>query len=99
MTTTLDRPVDSLPLFDEATYDEARHGVFHEQDRSGDTRHMWDKGNDVEVKAARKLFDELKKKGHLIYAAVGKEGTKGELMREFDPTAERIIATPQLQGG
>lgn len=74
-------------------------GTLHTLDRTGDTRVMWDKGNADEVTAARRTFDDLKKKGYLAYRAVGKKGDRGEVIREFDPAAERIIMTKQLVGG
>lgn len=80
--------------------DTATHtGVLHVMDRSGDTRLMWDKGNDDEVSAARETFRKLKEKGFLAYRVHGKKGEKGDVIREFDPAAERIIMSPQLVGG
>jgi hypothetical protein len=81
------------------------HGLMSTLDRSGDVRHMWDRKNEAEVSAARALFDSLVKpsskggKGHLAYKAEGKDGHKGEQLREFDPDAERIILVPQMVGG
>lgn len=86
-----------------ATADEitvpAGHGLMHELDKTGDTRVMWDKGNADEVKAARAQFSALTKKGFIAYRAVGKKGEQGEVIREFDPEAERIILVKQLVGG
>lgn len=75
------------------------HGLISTLDRSGDVRHMWDKDNEDEVESARKLFDDLTGKGHIAYRAVGKRGSQGEVIREFDPDAERIIMVKQLVGG
>jgi hypothetical protein len=47
---------------------------------------------------ARKAFDEAKKKKMLIYKT-RRDGSRGELMREFDANAERIVATRQTVGG
>lgn len=74
-------------------------GTISTLDGSGDTRHMWDKDNPDEVSAARTLFDDLKKKGYLLYRAEGKNGERGEQLRRFDPEAERIIAVKQNVGG
>ena len=80
--------------------DTATHtGVLHVMDHTGDTRLMWDKGNDDEVSTAREMFRKLKAKGFLAYTVRGKKGEKGEVLREFDPSAERIIMSPQLVGG
>lgn len=66
---------------------------------SGDTKIIWDRNNSVEVDNARRSFDDLKKKGYLAYTVIGKNGDKGEIMKEFDPDAERIILTPPMAGG
>jgi hypothetical protein len=77
-----------------------RHtGVLHTLDHTGDTRIMWDKGNEDEVATARKTFDDLRKKGYVAYRAEGKKGDRGEVIRAFDPDAERIILVKQLVGG
>lgn len=67
-------------------------------DGSGDSRFMWSKDNPDEVKAAKSTFKKLKDKGYLAYKVKG-DGTKGEVLREFDPEAEKIIMAPQLVGG
>lgn len=67
-------------------------------DRTGDTRIMWDSGKSDEVAAARKTFDDLKKKGYWAYA-VKKSGEQGEVIQEFDPELEKIILAPRMQGG
>lgn len=77
----------------------AGHGLMHELDKSGDTRVMWDRNNADEVAAARTQFNALVKKGFTAYRAEGKEGLRGEVIREFDPDAERIILVKQLVGG
>lgn len=68
-------------------------------DRTGDHKIMWSKDDPNSVEVAKKSFEELKKKGYLIYKVSGKEGARGEQMQEFDPNAERLIAIPQMQGG
>lgn len=75
------------------------HGLLSELNGSGDTRVMWDRGNEDEVAAARKTFSELTGKGYLAYRAEGKKGEQGTQIREFDPAAERIILVKQLVGG
>lgn len=65
----------------------------------GDSKHIWDKGNKDEVEAMRDLFKKLTKKGYRAYRATGKEGEKGELMTDFDPTAERMIFAPAMRPG
>ena len=72
--------------------------TLHVMDHTGDTRTEWDKDRPDEVELARKAFQAAKDKKMLIYRTK-RDGTKGELMREFDPAAEVIIATPQTVGG
>jgi len=67
-------------------------------DETGDTKLIWDEGNEDEVEAARSMFSNLKKKGYVGYS-VNKKGDKGEVLERFDPLAERIIMAPQLRGG
>ena len=67
-------------------------------DKSGDTKILWDSAQDDEVDAARRTFDDLKKKGYLAYS-VDKKGNKGEVIKKFDPDAEKIIMSPALVGG
>ena len=72
--------------------------TLHVMDKTGDTRIEWDPSNKDEVKIARKAFDEAKAKKMLLYKTDA-HGNAGERIREFDPSAERIIATRQLVGG
>lgn len=67
-------------------------------DRTGDTKVIWDAKNEDEVEAARATFKSLKKKGYLAYS-VSKDGSKGEVLHDFDPKAEKIILSPAMQGG
>jgi hypothetical protein len=64
----------------------------------GDTKTVWNANNDVEVENARETFKRFKKKGYMIYKVSG-DGKKGEVMNEFDPNAQKMIAAPNLQGG
>jgi hypothetical protein len=63
----------------------------------GDTKTFWDPDNRDEVAVARATFDSLKEKGFLIYHATAKG--RGELMREFDPHAGKLVAVPRVVGG
>ncbi len=67
-------------------------------DETGDTKLIWDEDATDEVEAAKATFDRLRKKGYVAYS-VNKKGDKGEVLTEFDPTAEKIILAPQLKGG
>ena len=67
-------------------------------DHTGDTKMIWDARNEDEVEAVRRTFDDLKRKGYLAYS-VSKDGSKGEVIREFDPSSEKIIMSPPMVGG
>jgi hypothetical protein len=67
-------------------------------DKTGDTKIIWDSARRDEVDAARRAFDDLKAKGYLAYS-VTKKGDKDEVIKKFDPDAERIIMAPPLVGG
>ena len=67
-------------------------------DMSGDTKHIWDSEKDDEVEAMETLFEELTEKGYKAFK-VDKDGDKGKKMKKFDPSAEKMIMVPPLQGG
>lgn len=67
-------------------------------DNTGDTKTIWDPSNDTEVEIARSTFNALRKKNYLIYHVKG-NGEKGKAMTEFDPSAEKMIAVPNIVGG
>jgi len=73
-------------------------GVQIVLDRSGDTRHEFDKADPKRVALAEERFRELTGKGFRA-VALGKDGAPGELMRNFDPEVEQTLFIPQLQGG
>ena len=66
----------------------------------GDLKKMWDRNNPDEVEDARRSFNHLvKEKHHMAYRVIDEDGKKGEMMREFDPDAGRMIITPPYRGG
>lgn len=87
-TSTEERPTDT----------EVVRNVLHIPDATGDTRIMWDPRNRDEVDAAKAAFDAAKKKGMLAYS-VDESGDKGEVIRDFDKHAGKIIMARQTQGG
>jgi len=75
--------------------------VKHEMavmDGTGDSKIMWSEDSQDEIDAARATFDSLRKKGYLAYS-VNKKGDKADVLDRFDPSAEKIIMSPQLKGG
>lgn len=74
-------------------------GEMRELNKMGDSKVMWNRNNREEVEAARAHFNALRSKGYAAYRAEGKEGTRGEIIRDFDSNAERIIMVPPVSGG
>lgn len=73
-------------------------GEMRVMNRDGDTKIIWDRNNADETAAARKVFDDLKDKRFMAYR-VDDRGDKSEVLREFDPDAEKLIMAPPLVGG
>jgi len=66
--------------------------------QEGDTKQMWNPNNTFEVEQAEKQFKEYRAKGYVAFRVTA-DGGQGEQMREFDPTAAKVIFVPQFQGG
>jgi hypothetical protein len=67
-------------------------------DTTGDSRMQWDQNSPDQVAAARRRFEELKARGYVGHR-VDASGAMSEEIRDFDPTAERIIMNKRLVGG
>jgi hypothetical protein len=52
----------------------------------------------VEVKIARKVFKQYKKKGYRAFKMTDK-GDRGKPVKEFDPDAGCILFIPLMAGG
>jgi len=65
----------------------------------GDLRVEWSKDKPDEISSARDQFVKLKAKGYRAYRVDPKSSEKGELLKEFDHTAEKIVMIPQFAGG
>lgn len=68
-------------------------------DGTGDTRIMWDPKDKDEVASAKAAFDAAKGKGMLAYKVDDEGGRTGEVIREFDKKAGKIIMVRQPVGG
>jgi hypothetical protein len=75
-----------------------RHLEFAVMDHTGDTKTVWDTGSDEEIEEARKQFDSFVKRGYTIFYT-DKKGEKAEKMKEFKPTAGRMIAVKPIVAG
>lgn len=78
--------------------EEGESGVIVILDRTGDTKHIWDRNSRIEVDEARSLFNRMKEKGMQAWS-VTRKGDKDQRITEFDPNAEKIIFAPALVGG
>ena len=67
-------------------------------DLTGHTRTTWDPNLPHEVEANKATFNALKVKGYIAYR-VKADGEQGEIMREFDPLAAKMIMAPPVMGG
>ncbi len=70
----------------------------------GDTRIEWNPNNPDEVAIARDAFNlavRSRREGGKGYNAyrVGERGRPGEVVRQFDPQAEKLILAPPMAGG
>jgi hypothetical protein len=72
---------------------------MHVLDREGDTKIIWNPDNEDEVANARRTFDELRRKGFTAYRVDDTTGKRNEVLREFDPDAEKLILRPAMVGG
>jgi hypothetical protein len=66
-------------------------------DHTGDTRHTFDAGDTMALKAAEERFKELTGAG--FTAATRTEAGESRLVRAFDPNATETLFFPRLQGG
>jgi hypothetical protein len=85
-----------MTIIDDRPKVEAPSRTMHILNGKGDTRITWDPDNGAEVTEARGAFEKLRRDGWLLYRV---DGEDREVIREFDPTAARIIAHPQIVGG
>ncbi len=74
-------------------------GELRIMDQTGDHKIIWDTSRPDEVQEARGTFERLRAKGYIAYRVNPGDGGKGEIMREFDQAAGKIILAPAMQGG
>ena len=80
------------------TTTEAPQHMLSYPDETGDQRVMWNTGVQDEIDAAKETFNRLRGKGYAAYT-VDDDGESGEVIRQFDPMAGRIIMTRPNAGG
>ncbi len=64
---------------------------------TGDMKISWDSSNIEEVNTAKETFDKKTSQGWSAFK--DKFGTRGEKIKTFDPTADRIVLVPPISGG
>jgi hypothetical protein len=90
-----------MSIVTEAHTDDVPEGmhVMVTLDQTGDTKLIWNPDDPIEVENARATFDRLVKEKKMAAYAVRKNGEKGEVVRTFDPTVEKLIFAPRMVGG
>jgi hypothetical protein len=73
-------------------------GQLRSMSRKGDVKLSWSSDNELEVSAAKKIFDGKINEGWAAFAEK-KFGGKGDKVKTFDPDAERIVLVPPIAGG
>lgn len=73
-------------------------GEIVQMDQRGDTTVAWDPMNQQETETARDTFNRMVGQGYMAYT-VPPGGGRGEMVREFDPEAAKIILAPRVAGG
>lgn len=72
--------------------------TLHILDGTGDTRTEWSATDAETIAFAETQFAEKRAQGYLAYS-VPSDGSTGEVLHSFDPSAEAIVLSPPLVGG
>lgn len=67
-------------------------------DHTGHSITKWDPARPEEVEMARETFNNMRGKGHQIFAVEGAD-SQGRRLDSFDPSVARMMVVPQLRGG
>lgn len=67
-------------------------------DPNGHTTTMWDPGSAEEVQRARRVFEEMRRRGYRAFR-VGKDGSPGLPRHSFDPKDDAMIFVPPIHAG
>jgi hypothetical protein len=65
--------------------------------KSGDTKISWNSKSEIEVAAAKEIFEKRIKDGWSAFRE--KAGMKGDKIKIFDQEADRITLVPPISGG
>ena len=67
-------------------------------DPNGHTTTMWDPGSVEEVERARRVFEEMRRRGYRAFR-VAKDGSPGLPRHSFDPKDDAMIFVPPIHAG
>lgn len=67
--------------------------------KDGDTLVQWDSQDPDSVKNAQSAFNEMSAQGYTAFVVDSKGVTTKAVLSKFDPSVERIIMVPSVQGG
>jgi hypothetical protein len=97
----LTRDAQDLEIYDPADVlpGVGKTGALIVPDATGHAKYEWDKEDPADVEEMRKIFNQKKALGFSAYRIDPKTGDKGSIIKEFDPTAERVILVPPMAGG
>lgn len=74
---------------------ELEQGCIATLDHEGDTKYTWDRKNKVECQAAKEHFENLRKKGFLVFKVI--LGFKTAPTTEFNPEAGAYLYEPPTE--
>lgn len=66
-------------------------------DSSGDREVSWEPDSPRDVAAAKAIFDEVKRRGYLVYSQPA--GASGVALGQFDANVETMVAVPPIVAG
>ncbi len=73
-------------------------GLLHILDPTGDQQVTWNRNDPTQVDIAMAAYNDAIRRGYMGYKVTA-DGRRGEVLRQFDRAAERIILAPAMQGG
>lgn len=68
-------------------------------DPTGHTEITWDPNDEESVRVARETFNRMTGNGYQAFRPGPAKGQRGNRITTFDPSVERMVLFPQLQGG
>lgn len=71
---------------------------FKVLDPNGHTRRTWDTADTEEVETARRVFDDLMRKGYRAFR-LEKDGSHGPSQGRFDPQDKETLLVPPIRAG